>query len=54
MNFLDKICDTAMNGQQALDHIINNVNHNNGTYCSYNIILMDCNMPILDGYQATK
>ncbi len=36
--------DLAENGQQALDMIAAN---------SYDIVLMDCQMPELDGYQAT-
>ncbi len=37
--------DLADNGQHALDLIENN---------DYNIVLMDCQMPELDGYQATR
>lgn len=37
-------CDIANNGQEALNAIDNN----------YDLILMDCQMPILDGYEATK
>lgn len=36
--------DLAENGQQALDMISTNI---------YDIVLMDCQMPELDGYQAT-
>jgi len=37
--------DTASNGQEAVDM------KNNG---NYDIIFMDCHMPIMDGYKATK
>ncbi|VAW56145.1 BarA sensory histidine kinase (= VarS = GacS) [hydrothermal vent metagenome] len=37
--------DVANNGEEAVDQ--NNLN-------SYDLILMDCQMPVLDGYQATQ
>lgn len=37
-------CDLAENGQEAIDAIHN---HN------YDLILMDCQMPVMDGYEAT-
>ncbi len=37
--------DTANNGQQALDKL---------EEINYDIVLMDCQMPVLDGYQATE
>jgi len=36
--------DSAMNGKQALDAL---------EYGNYSLILMDCQMPIMDGYEAT-
>ena len=48
------ICDHANNGKQALDAVKKNVAQNNGLLCQYNLILMDCNMPFMDGYDATK
>ncbi len=38
-------CDVASDGQQGLDAIAKRV---------YPLILMDCQMPVLDGYQATQ
>ncbi|MFC3151370.1 ATP-binding protein [Litoribrevibacter euphylliae] len=46
--FLDKLgisYDVAENGQEALENI-----HSN----NYDLILMDCLMPVLDGYKATQ
>lgn len=39
------IVDTAQNGQEALDKLKEN---------TYDGILMDCQMPVMDGYTATK
>jgi len=38
-------CDIANNGQEALDAFLNN---------DYDLIFMDCQMPIIDGFEATK
>jgi CheY-like chemotaxis protein len=49
-----EICDFAYQGKEALDMVIKNVESNQKIYCNYELILMDCNMPIMDGYQATQ
>lgn len=51
---VENICDEAGNGKEALHAVLKNVASNNFEKCSYKLILMDCNMPIMDGYQATK
>ena len=48
-----KFCECAYNGRQAVDAVMQNVKKNGGKFCSYNLILIDCNMPFMDGYQAT-
>ena len=48
---VQKVVDKALNGQNALSKVMTNVERF-GT-CSYEFILMDCNMPEMDGYMAT-
>ena len=40
-------CDTAGNGQTALEKL-------DAADGRYHLVLMDCQMPVLDGYQATR
>jgi CheY-like chemotaxis protein len=44
--------DVANNGKEAVDLILNDINENE--CLSYPVILMDCNMPLLNGYEATR
>jgi CheY-like chemotaxis protein len=48
----DQICDKAFNGEQALE-IIKYEAFKNNKKNNYELILMDCNMPVMDGYEAT-
>ena len=51
----NKICEKAYNGQQAVDIIKDDIQNNHmGKKCSFSLILMDCNMPVMDGYLATQ
>ena len=45
--------DKALNGHEALDLVIKDIKQNQYQRCNYTLILMDCNMPFMDGYQST-
>ena len=50
---VEKFCEEAVNGQEALNAVQNSVIKSNYKSCQYELILMDCNMPKMDGYVAT-
>lgn len=41
--------EIANNGQQAIEKILHSKNNS-----AYSLVIMDCQMPVLDGYQATR
>jgi|GEM_PF-375595 len=45
LNSMNYLCDIAENGEEALKACQENL---------YDLILMDCQMPVMDGYEATK
>ena len=47
------ICEKAFNGVEALNMIVAIVEKNQFRCCDFDLILMDCNMPGMDGFETT-
>ena len=52
------VCDKAISGQIALNMIQSNIDQNKKDHgaekCDYHLILMDSNMPFMDGFETTS
>ena len=48
----DLYCKSALSGQQAIDILTHDLQINGRS--KYTLILMDCNMPGMDGFETTK
>ena len=52
VDYRDQLTEFAYNGEQAYKRIKQTFDDGNPDL--FSLILMDCNMPFMDGYEATK
>ena len=53
---VNKHCRSAFSGKKAIQIIQDNIDHNHSKghkSCDFKLILMDCNMPEMDGYETS-
>ena len=51
---IDKLCTFVGSGKEAIEKVVASTDLYGGQNCGFKLILMDCNMPMLDGYQTTS